>query len=145
MKRFSIISMAVFSIFISFFLIPASQCMEKTSVAFAADQDEVSITVAKMEKGDTSKPGEVLYSYEVSVTNISTHVVKFDNNNFMLVDDKGAKYGVTRYRFKDHITLEPRKTANCDRIYFAIPDKAKPKALVLHKRKQVLGKTALSY
>jgi hypothetical protein len=111
--------------------------------ALAADEGLVSLSVTKTEKGDSSKPGEILYSYEVTVTNKSSETVKFNNNDFVLLDDKGAKYGVTRFRFKDHITLEPGKSANSDRIYFLLPEKAKPRALVLHKKKNVLGKTAL--
>jgi hypothetical protein len=111
---------------------------------FAEPKGEyLTLSVAKMERTDTSNPGEVMLSFTVNVTNKSSEPVQFTNNNFGLMDSTGMKHLVNRARFFAMLMVEPGKTVTADRIFFNIPKEAKPKELVLFLKRKAVGRVSL--
>lgn len=103
----------------------------------------VAMKLVKMDKTTTSNPNESLYEVSLEFTNTGSELVRFNNNEVLLVDDQGKYHRVVRLRNRQVMILKPGESAVADRMFYQLPNGVKPKRAVLRVGNKVLGETGL--
>jgi hypothetical protein len=91
----------------------------------------VELAVMQKQTGATSKPGQIMYTLSVQVTNKSSKLLQFTNNRFFLIDSRGARLPVNRARYPEAVAVAAGQATICDRIFFDVPSEARIEWLVL--------------
>ena len=91
----------------------------------------VQLEVLRQQQASTGDPGCQLFEFEVRCTNQGNQSLRISNNQFVVVDDLGAKHLVERGRYPDRQVLDPGKPVVFSRIFIAVPRERKPRELQL--------------
>ncbi len=103
----------------------------------------VAMKLVKMDKTTTSNPNESLYEVSLEFTNTGSELVRFNNNEVLLVDDQDKYHRVVRLRNRQVMILKPGESVMSDRMFYQLPNGVKPKRAVLRVGNKVLGETGL--
>lgn len=108
-----------------------------------AQKASVGLKLVKLDKTTTSNPNESLYELSLELTNTGSELVRFNNNEVLLVDDQDKYHRVVRLRNRQVMILKPGESAVSDRMFYQLPNGVKPKRAVLRVGNKVLGETGL--
>jgi hypothetical protein len=91
----------------------------------------VRIEILKTDRSQTASLDRDLLHFKVRLTNESQKPLPYTNNRFLLKDDKGDIYFVSRPWYPQGEFLKPGDSVEFDRVYFEIRKGHRPKKLAL--------------
>lgn len=112
-------------------------------VAQKKSPPSVGMKLVKLDKTTTSNPNESLYEFSLELTNTGTELVRFNNNEVLLVDNQDKYHRVVRLRNRQVMILKPGESVVADRMFYQLPNEVKPKRAVLRVGNKILGETGL--
>lgn len=106
-------------------------------------QESVKLDVLSKKRGESASLTHDLMEFKIKITNQARKPLPFTNNRFVLTDDQGEHYLVSRGWYPQGKQLKPGESAEIDRVFFEIPKKRKAASITLMFRRIPLGTAKL--